>query len=78
MQLRQNRKKKSIGDDDLGYEEKPPKQHKKTKNKLSNDKDHSNDEVRIIYINNLNNFLKYSLQIYQKNIKKISTHYEHK
>ena len=45
MQLRQNRKKKLIDDEDLGYEEKPPKPHKKTKPKVSIEKDHSNDEV---------------------------------
>ena len=45
MQLRQNRKKKLIDDEDLGYEEKPPKPHKKTKPKVTNEKDHSNDEV---------------------------------
>ena len=48
MQLRQNRKKKSIGDDDLGYEEKPPKPHKKVKAKPLNEKEHSNDEVSFI------------------------------
>lgn len=47
MQLRQNRKKKSLGDEDLGYEEKPPKPHKKTKPKLSLDKDHLNEEVSL-------------------------------
>ena len=45
MQLRQNRKKKSIGDEDLGYEEKPPKPHKRIKPKMIQDKDNSNDEV---------------------------------
>ena len=42
MQLRQNRKKKSIGDEDLGYEEKPPKVHKKAKSKAPQEKDHLN------------------------------------
>ena len=45
MQLRQFRKKKSIGDEDLGYEEKPPKSHKKTKPKVSIEKERSMDEV---------------------------------
>jgi hypothetical protein len=49
MQLRPFRKKKSIGDEDLGYEEKPPKSHKKTKPKASIEKDRSLDEVRHIY-----------------------------
>jgi hypothetical protein len=44
MQLRQFRKKKSIGDEDLGYEEKPPKSHKKTKPKVSIEKERSMDE----------------------------------
>ena len=34
MQLRKNRKKKIMGDEDLGYEEKPQKSHKKAKSKL--------------------------------------------
>ena len=50
MQLRPFRKKKSIGDEDLGYEEKPPKSHKKTKPKASIEKDRSIDEVSFIYI----------------------------
>ena len=45
MQLRKIRKKKSIEDEDLGYEEKPPKPHKKSKPKIQVEKDHSNDEV---------------------------------
>ena len=48
MQLRQFRKKKSIGDEDLGYEEKPPKSHKKTKPKVSIEKERSMDEVSYI------------------------------
>ena len=48
MQLRQFRKKKSIGDEDLGYEEKPPKSHKKTKPKVSMEKERSMDEVSYI------------------------------
>ena len=48
MQLRQFRKKKSIGDEDLGYEEKPPKSHKKTKPKISIEKERSMDEVSYI------------------------------
>ena len=52
MQLRPFRKKKSIGDEDLGYEEKPPKSHKKTKPKASIEKDRSLDEVRHIYVYN--------------------------
>jgi hypothetical protein len=50
MQLRQNRKKKSIGDEDLGYEEKPPKVHKKAKSKAPQEKDHLNEEVSPIFI----------------------------
>jgi len=50
MQLRPFRKKKSIGDEDLGYEEKPPKTHKKTKPKASIEKDRSLDEVSFINI----------------------------
>ena len=48
MQLRQFRNKKSIGDEDLGYEEKPPKSHKKTKPKVSIEKERSMDEVSYI------------------------------
>ncbi len=49
MQLRTNRKKKSTDLDDLGYEEKPTKAHKKTiKPKISPVKEYSMDEVRII------------------------------
>ena len=50
MELRKNRKKKSIGDEDLGYEEKPPKPHKKAKSKAPQEKDHSNEEVSFIFI----------------------------
>ena len=50
MQLRQNRKKKLIDDEDLGYEAKPPKPHKKTKSKAPIEKDHSNDEVSSKFI----------------------------
>jgi hypothetical protein len=47
MQLRTNRKKKSTDLDDLGYEEKPTKTHKKSnKPKISPTKDYSMDEVR--------------------------------
>ena len=52
MQLRPFRKKKSIGYEDLGYEEKPPKSHKKTKPKASIEKDRSLDEVNHIYVYN--------------------------
>ena len=52
MQLRPFRKKKSIGDEDLGYEEKPPKSHKKTKPKASIEKERSLDEVSLIHIYN--------------------------
>ena len=46
MQLRTNRKLKSTKLDDLGFEEKPIKSHKKTyKPKISYDKDHSYDDV---------------------------------
>ena len=47
MQLRQIRKKKSIEDEDLGYEEKPPKSHKKSKTRVQVEKVHSNDEVSL-------------------------------
>ena len=52
MQLRPFRKKKSIGDEDLGYEEKPPKSHKKTKPKASIEKERSLDEVSLIHLYN--------------------------
>ena len=46
MQLRPNRKPKTTEFDDLGFEEKPPKAHKKPKPKINTEKDHSQDEVR--------------------------------
>ena len=49
MQLRKIRKKKSIEDEDLGYEEKPPKTHKKAKPKVQVEKDQLNDEVFYYY-----------------------------
>ena len=46
MQLRTNRKRKSTDLDDLGYEERPLKSHKKSyKPKLSSEKDYGIDEV---------------------------------
>ena len=48
MQLRPFRKKKSIGDEDLGYEEKPPNSHKKSKSKALIEKERSLDEVSSI------------------------------
>lgn len=46
MQLRTNRKLKSPGLEDLGFEERPAKSHKKTyKSKVNNEKEHSADEV---------------------------------
>jgi len=48
MQLRPFRKKKTMGDEDLGYEEKPPKPHKKNKPKASIEKDRSLDEVSLL------------------------------
>ena len=45
MQLRTNRKIKSTELDDLGFEEKPPKTHKKSKSRITVEKDHSLDEV---------------------------------
>jgi hypothetical protein len=45
MQLRTNRKIKTTDFDDLGFEEKPPKSHKKSKPKITVEKDHSLDEV---------------------------------
>jgi hypothetical protein len=46
MQLRTNRKIKTTEFDDLGFEEKPTKAHKKSKSKLPAEKEHSLDEVR--------------------------------
>ena len=46
MQLRTNRKVKTTEFDDLGFEEKPAKNHKKAKPKIIPEKDHSLDEVR--------------------------------
>ena len=52
MQLRTNRKRKSTDLDDLGYEERPIKTHKKSsKPKISIEKDYANDEVKYISIN---------------------------
>ncbi len=48
MQLRTNRKIKTTEFDDLGFEEKPPKTHKKSKPKIPAEKEHSLDEVRNI------------------------------
>ena len=48
IQLRPNRKPKTTEFDDLGFEEKPPKAHKKPKPKINTEKDHSQDEVRNI------------------------------
>ena len=46
MQLRTNRKLKSTELDDLGFEEKPIKPHKKSyKTKISINKDHSDEDV---------------------------------
>ena len=50
MQLRTNRKLKSTELDDLGFEEKPIKTHKKSyKAKITVDKDHSDDDVSNIH-----------------------------
>ena len=68
MQLRPFRKKKSIGDEDLGYEEKPPKSHKKSKSKALIEKERSLDEVSSIY-KIINFFSKNSFRIYQKKMK---------
>ena len=68
MQLRPFRKKKSIGDEDLGYEEKPPKSHKKSKSKAIIEKERSLDEVSSIY-KIINYFSKNSFLIYQKKMK---------
>ena len=46
MQLRTNRKIKTTEFDDLGFEEKPAKSHKKSKSKISSEKGHSMNEVR--------------------------------
>ena len=45
MHLRTNRKIKSTDFDDLGFEEKPPKTHKKSKPRITIEKNHSLDEV---------------------------------
>ena len=45
MQLRTNRKIKSTDYDDLGFEEKPPKSHKRSKPRTNGEKDHLLDEV---------------------------------
>lgn len=51
MQLRTNRKLKSPGSDDLGFEERHAKSHKKPyKTKPKEEKEHSIDEVRKIQI----------------------------
>ena len=52
MQLRTNRKRKSTDLDDLGYEERPLKPHKKSyRPKISTEKDYTMDEViYIIYL----------------------------
>ena len=52
MELRKNRKKKIMGDEDLGYEEKPPKSHKKNKSKLKQEKENSKEEVSLTLIKN--------------------------
>ena len=57
MELRKNRKKKIMGDEDLGYEEKPPKSHKKNKSKLKQEKENSKEEVSFILMKN-NSFSK--------------------
>jgi len=48
MQLRTNRKIKTTEFDDLGFEEKPPKTHKKSKPKIPAEKERSLDAVRNI------------------------------
>ena len=65
MQLRKNRKKKIMGDEDLGYEEKPQKSHKKAKSKLKQEKENSKEEVSFILMKN-NSFSK----IVFRNIKR--------
>ena len=51
MQLRTNRKRKSTDLDDLGYEERPIKTHKKSnKQKISAEKEFALDEVNKIII----------------------------
>ena len=59
MQLRTNRKLKTTEFDDLGFEEKPPKAHKKPKPKIPAEKDHSLDEVRHIRNNSIFYFYYY-------------------
>ena len=67
MQLRTNRKIKTTEYDDLGFEEKPPKPHKKSKPKISVEKDHSLDEVR--HLCNNSHFNPYSSRIIPKKKK---------
>ena len=51
MQLRTNRKRKSTDLDDLGYEERPIKTHKKSsKQKISTEKEFALDEVNKLII----------------------------
>ena len=52
MELRKNRKKKIMGDEDLGYEEKPQKSHKKAKSKLKQEKENTKEEVSLTLIKN--------------------------
>ena len=68
MQLRTNRKRKSTDLDDLGYEERPIKTHKKSsKPKISIEKDYA-DEVKNIFFLILI-YLKNSFQIYPDKMK---------
>ena len=53
MQLRTNRKLKTTEFDDLGFEEKPAKSHKKSKPKIIPEKERSLDEVRNLLYNSL-------------------------
>ena len=67
MQLRTNRKIKTTEFDDLGFEEKPIKSHKKSKSKISGEKGHSLNEVRNIRKTHLfYNFLKIVLKLFER------------
>ena len=72
MQLRTNRKIKTTEFDDLGFEEKPPKAHKKSKPRIPAEKEHSLDEVRNYWYNHyfiIYFFIKYSFRTFQKIMK---------
>ena len=71
MELRKNRKAKNTDYDDLGFEEKPPKPHKKSKPKILSEKEHSLDEVSNIKIYKffIFQFSNFSKENYAKEMK---------